>query len=509
MCTWTSQKNKDYSCRQPSEPGSDLCVFHSPLPKDTQSFLDALKSQVEGKTAEEVRNERYDFTGYTFPVFLLGEPQEGFNARDHRAAIVRAYKTILRAGQDLVDATADLNKAEFLLLLGTTEMQRFLSDIVADAPLERLFILPRHITGDLILTEAKLSDLALNGSVVDGSIVLDGSEASGSILLTGVSVCKTLDLSEATIENSLVLLESTIDKGVNLRRILVRGGTVVIGCKLGRNLDVNGLVLEGRTCFSDSTAGDVFVREDTLRFLWKSGVKIRDKKCGWTFWRFARRVYENNDDRGRADASFYYERSGRIRAKCLEGGWLNRAVGVASYVANLFVRIPVAYGTSLLQTLASWVAVIISFAGIYHTTGVILDATDASVSSFFECVYFSVVTFTTLGYGDLHPSIHRPRGGLGSQRSDYRRCTDCTHDPRGGTSIHAVGRGTRTGESTVGWDGRIGQIPARAIPGIHRIHMVHGFRCRARGSGLVLCMRGILGYKSDFQSQLHNTQWST
>ena len=61
-CKYRSEVAPDYECKEPPEPGSDYCIFHSPSP-DPDKFKERLKKQLEGKG----RNPRYSFVGYRFP----------------------------------------------------------------------------------------------------------------------------------------------------------------------------------------------------------------------------------------------------------------------------------------------------------------------------------------------------------------------------------------------------------------------------------------------------------
>lgn len=56
------------------------------------------------------------------------------------------------------------------------------------------------------------------------------------------------------------------------------------------------------------------------------------------------------------------------------------------------------YGTSTGRWLALTVAIVLAFAVAYRAFRLI-----EPVTSWFDYIYFSVVTLTTLGYGDIHP----------------------------------------------------------------------------------------------------------
>lgn len=56
------------------------------------------------------------------------------------------------------------------------------------------------------------------------------------------------------------------------------------------------------------------------------------------------------------------------------------------------------YGESLLRWAATCFAALIGFSFLYYGFRLV-----GPVSNWFDYVYFSVVTFTSLGYGNIHP----------------------------------------------------------------------------------------------------------
>jgi hypothetical protein len=63
------------------------------------------------------------------------------------------------------------------------------------------------------------------------------------------------------------------------------------------------------------------------------------------------------------------------------------------------------YGESIGRWAATCLLVIMGFATAYRVTAVVGSSGSTSDTSlgFFDYFYFSVITFSTLGYGDLHP----------------------------------------------------------------------------------------------------------
>ena len=64
---------------------------------------------------------------------------------------------------------------------------------------------------------------------------------------------------------------------------------------------------------------------------------------------------------------------------------------------------------SLFNIISGLGVVIIAFGLIYRDTGIARKQGDPFERSRFECIYFSVVTWTTLGYGDLTPASRQSK----------------------------------------------------------------------------------------------------
>jgi len=115
-------------------------------------------------------------------------------------------------------------------------------------------------------------------------------------------------------------------------------------------------------------------------------------------FRLAYRGWEAVGDRRFADQ--YYRQYRRLLRKTKP--FVLRAV------ETVFLDWSSGYGTSWMRVLASWLCVILlSTLAFWIGAGIIDERTGERSKSLWRSLYFSIVTFTTLGYGD-----YRPRAGL-------------------------------------------------------------------------------------------------
>jgi len=131
--------------------------------------------------------------------------------------------------------------------------------------------------------------------------------------------------------------------------------------------------------------------------------------------RVLRLYYEKEGNKDKADGMFLREKRALRRAKVRQvKEQLNKSNGVKSKLKaliNLFkaytgasiefilADLTCEYGTNWIKPIVLWIfTVLMLFPLLYLVTNSIPNAYD-----FLSCLYFSIVTATTLGYGDLHP----------------------------------------------------------------------------------------------------------
>jgi hypothetical protein len=196
------------------------------------------------------------------------------------------------------------------------------------------------------------------------------------------------------------------------------------------NVNMYGASLE-QTYLSDATWdkdrwGNFIIREEREakngRFICSCGVVHIDsgstcKYCGrelkkrWDgkleAYRRAENTYRNlklslrNDGDYKKAGKFYYKEMTMKRKQYT----LDKKYG--SWLGNAFMWLSSGYGERWHQVLLIWVIVIVLFGGFYWATDSLVRGVNEDVE-WHENLYFSGVTFTTLGFGDIHPKQHKP-----------------------------------------------------------------------------------------------------
>ena len=133
-----------------------------------------------------------------------------------------------------------------------------------------------------------------------------------------------------------------------------------------------------------------------------------------SFWRFAKQSAQEAGYYQLAGECFYKERCGRLWQKMRGAGdyeALPLSKKIARYVLAvrllgelIFGKLLFGYGERPGRVLAAGAMIIFGCAFFYSQSGVIVCRDGPAEPSFLQGLYFSTITFTTLGYGDLYPA---------------------------------------------------------------------------------------------------------
>jgi len=375
MCEWRSKLDDDYRCEVPAEPGSQHCIFHAAGEKDVERFKDEFYRQILEEGPEKVRNPQYDFTGYRFP-------------------------TGIAVGADIdIDEVLFPQEIEGSLIFQETIFKA------------GVFLCGAIVRGDVSFVSARAyRDVELVDAEISGDIHCEGALFSGDVLFLG-----------AMIKGQGMFLETLFE-----RKAVFSGATF-------ESLCFANAVFEGETLFRFCKADSILLHPGKPTILVtrpkRRGVALHDPATARLFWHFAYKTFEKEGVRERADAAYYFERISRVSPERipLKGRWWQRhnyrallkrlLILVFQWLPDcLFLRWPIAYGASLARLGATWGVLVGCFSTLYFLLtlfGVqLFDANSAGLEwhlSFGRALYFSIITFTTLGYGDI-----RPAPGLGS-----------------------------------------------------------------------------------------------
>jgi len=82
-------------------------------------------------------------------------------------------------------------------------------------------------------------------------------------------------------------------------------------------------------------------------------------------------------------------------------------VNYFAFLMSRLLFITSLYGESVWRVIFTALSIIAIYTGIYSAKGgIVIKNGSQPIHNFLTNLYFSIVTFTTLGYGDLHPVAH-------------------------------------------------------------------------------------------------------
>lgn len=144
-------------------------------------------------------------------------------------------------------------------------------------------------------------------------------------------------------------------------------------------------------------------------------LRIRREYDGDSAYRAAKNAAHLRGD-SRAEGDYHYREQCAANARDRQDGrWLrwplSRDSKVRAWASYVFGRWVYGYGEKPERVVLAGILVMVLWACLYC----LLDAAGKGASSFGTYLYFSVVTFTTLGYGDLQPEPGLPRFLAGTE----------------------------------------------------------------------------------------------
>jgi len=287
-------------------------------------------------------------------------------------------------------------------------------------------------------------------------MVGDGDERNQPHDWTGYVFPRTLNLARyGNIDNTITLGEAVIKGNLNCTGAALTGGiylwkAVILGDAIFKRATLGpkgvsiffGARIEGRlrmldasflkdTDFDGCTAMSLQLGRGRPKMWGKNrrGLQHERPGTGESFWRFASSQFDREGRRAAADAAHYFERIARWRVrlripfyfqtfydqkerrrKSIRFILAKIPMGALWLVDLILLRWTTAYGASLSRLFGTWALLMGSFSSVYYLLQRMGISLFSSAStgldypfSFGRALYFSIVTFTTLGYGDIVP----------------------------------------------------------------------------------------------------------
>ena len=235
-----------------------------------------------------------------------------------------------------------------------------------------------------------LCDVLFANSLVIHSVVCNGLFFQGcqfvrTVSLSGIQ-CNGFVSFEESVFHEAGLLKLCRFQGVSdFEAVRFEGMTMLEGCTftLGANFD--------KVAFLDSLYFSANMARAPISL---SGASFHDSKQAASMYHLA--MLGCQESRYHDEADHYY----RLYMRALRS---QKSI-VSRTLEWALVDLTTAYGTSWVRTLGSW-ALVISLGTLilWGGKGICTAASDQPIRSFWLALYFCIVTFTTLGYGDYRP----------------------------------------------------------------------------------------------------------
>lgn len=244
------------------------------------------------------------------------------------------------------------------------------------------------------LASANLEKAYFGGTNLKNAI-LRGSVLKGAYL-------RGANLENATLHESC--LEGADMKGANLQNAKLWSSNLQ-GAKLQRtNLKNTGFNEE--TILYDVNWYQCQIDNSTLKFADNQLDKkvIQEKNNDY---KKAREVYRNLKNYFRQEGMFNISGEYYYREKLMETKYNRKEKKYLQWIGNMFFKLITGYGERPSNILIWWINIIFGYAFIYYYFSGIYNGIACKITSynpnFLEALYFSIVTFTTLDFGDLAP----------------------------------------------------------------------------------------------------------
>jgi uncharacterized protein YjbI with pentapeptide repeats len=421
---WDQEENRivEKHCQNEIwEGSSEYCIFHDSSPKkDVELFKEKLDEQIQYET------EKHNFKGYSFPGnwdFSDQEFEFEIDATFEKASFQNAY-----FGGAKFRANIDFSEAIFQ---GTSDFEGgifqdadFSEAIFQDADFSRATFQDADFTG------AIFQDADFTGAIFQGTADFNGTTFQGSTTFYKATFQGTAHFNGATFQDADftdAIFQDADFTGATFHK------KVEMVSKNIEKLDLRYTEFLSKSYITANLSKTLFHRADLEKIsftdcMWPKKIyeEVNMEEIDLSFkeletiYRDLKQNMQQHGDYSEAGEFYYREmemRKKSIRKKRISLDYLKSfGYSLLKYTCGYGEKPGWVVRNSLIIILLG--AVLFFFCGVARVGADIPpesspDIIDYSINSldfswnmipdFYYCFYYSVVTFTTLGYGDIHP----------------------------------------------------------------------------------------------------------
>jgi hypothetical protein len=343
MCEYKFRGGK--RCKEEALPNSKYCILHEDLPEDEESEefkrINGLKEEI---VREKISKGDFNFEGAK----LL---EVDFSERTIKGSLTFIDAVIEKAAR-----FEGVNIGKLAWFTGA------------------------KIIGGVSFKDAKIGRVARFDEVeIGGDTVFVGAEIGGDARFDGAKIGGRAWFYGAKIDGVAWFVKAEIDSFAWFDEVEIGGDARFDGAKIGENAWFKEAKIGGDASFSLTEIKGVCSFKDA---------KFKKPQAQEEACRTARKTQERIGDRVSADYYFYREMEAKRKQK-----------HPIIRVLELPIQYIFGYGVHPWRVITTWLVTVFVLAFVYWLGHGVVAA-----DSFWECLYFSIVTAATPGYGGYTPA---------------------------------------------------------------------------------------------------------
>jgi hypothetical protein len=249
-----------------------------------------------------------------------------------------------------------------------------------------------------------------NSSVFRGQARFCRAQFQASVSFDGCTFQRVCCLRETLWRSSAMIRTADLEGYVLLQKAIFEKEVRLTNTSFGKGVNFAQVRFGDKADFSGVHSRSKAVPQ--YEGVWFARQRVGEDE---TFWRFIKQAAQEAGDYQKAGENFYRERCGNFRQRLRGGDYeslspalrmIRLAAGVRLLPEFVFGRLLFGYGERPGRILIAAILVILCCASFYASpwAKVIAPTIGPAYSpEWFDGLYLSVMTFTTVGYGDFHP----------------------------------------------------------------------------------------------------------